>query len=114
LYNERKGGKSYQAAQDLPLHFGLGARSRVEMSEVLWPRRALTKRSNPKSNQIVTIKEGEGLVDRRFPRVRFRPARSEAGMEPRTCVVGQLRLTSIEDPTACQSKAPEYRFHKMS
>jgi len=35
-------------------------------------------------------------------------------MEPRTRVVGQLRLTSIEDPTAGQSKAPEYRLDKMS
>jgi len=72
LYGERKGGMSYQSAQDPRLHFGLGAHSSVEMLEVLWPSGALTKLSNLKSNQILTIKEGEGLVDRSFPRVRFR------------------------------------------
>jgi len=72
LYDERKGGMSYQSAQDPRLHFGLGARSNVEMLEVLWPSGALTKLSNVKSNQIVAIKEGEGLVDRSFPRVRLK------------------------------------------
>lgn len=83
------------------------------MLEILWPSGALTRLSNLKSDQIVTIKEGEGLVGRGFPRVRSgKPVPTQHGTP--NCVVGQLRFTSIEDPTAGQSKAPEYRLDEMS
>ena len=73
LYDERKGGMSYQSAQDPRLHFGLGQRRTVEEVEIKWPSGALTKLTNLKSDQIFAIEEGKGLVIRTFPRV---PAKS--------------------------------------
>jgi hypothetical protein len=70
LYDQRKGGMSYQSAQDPRLHFGLGGRSVVDAIEVIWPSGASTKLARVKSDQIITIKEGAGLVERSFPRIR--------------------------------------------
>jgi hypothetical protein len=69
LYDQRKGGMSYQSAQDPRLHFGLGAQGRVDGLEIVWPSGAVTKLAGIKSDQIVAVKEGEGLVERPFPRV---------------------------------------------
>ena len=73
LYDERKGGMSYQSAQDPRLHFGLGQRRTVEEVEIKWPSGELTKLTNLKSDQILAREEGKGLVARPFPRV---PAKS--------------------------------------
>ena len=72
LYGERKGGMSYQAAQDPRLHFGLGRRSETDAIEVKWPSGTVSKVGKLKSDQIVAIKEDEGLIERPFPRVRER------------------------------------------
>ena len=69
LYEQRKGGMSYQSAQDPRLHFGLGARASVDALEIIWPSGAVTKLAGIKSDQILAVKEGEGIVDRPFPRV---------------------------------------------
>jgi len=69
LYDQRKGGMSYQSAQDPRLHFGLGQRTLVDELEIRWPSGELTKLKNLRCDQILTIKEGQGLVDRPFPRV---------------------------------------------
>src|SRR5256885_16071492 len=61
LYDERKGGMSYQSAQDPRLHFGLGQRRTVEEVEIKWPSGGLTKLSNPKPQQILGTEEGKGL-----------------------------------------------------
>ncbi len=74
LYDEKKGGMSYQSAQDPRLHFGLGQHPTVEEVEVKWPSGELTKLTNIKSDQILAIEEGKGLVDRPFPRVPLRSA----------------------------------------
>jgi hypothetical protein len=70
LYDQRKGGMSYQAAQDPRLHFGLGQRPRVDSLEIIWPSGMTTKIANIKADQIIAIKEGEGIVERPFPRIR--------------------------------------------
>ena len=72
LYEQRKGGMSYQSAQDPRLHFGLGQRVSIDAIEVLWPSGVVTKLINIKSDQIITVKEGTGIVDRPFPRVAAR------------------------------------------
>jgi hypothetical protein len=72
LYDQRKGGMSYQSAQDPRLHFGLGQRAIVDAVEILWPSGVITKLTNLKCNQIIAIREGAGIVERPFPRV---PAR---------------------------------------
>jgi enediyne biosynthesis protein E4 len=70
LYNERKGGMSYQAAQDPRLHFGLGKHSTVDSVEIRWPSGLATSLSDLKSDQIIAVQEAKGLVDRTFPRFR--------------------------------------------
>jgi hypothetical protein len=72
LYDERKGGMSYQSAQDPRVHFGLGEHTTVDSLEIVWPSGMKTKLANLKSDQIITVKEGVGLLNRAFPRVRER------------------------------------------
>ena len=69
LCDQRKGGMSYQSAQDPRLHFGLGQRSTVDSVEVLWPSGTVTKLASIKGDQIIAVKEGVGIVERAFPRV---------------------------------------------
>ena len=72
LYEQRKGGMSYQSAQDSRLHFGLGQRSRIDAVEITWPSGVVTNLSNLKGDQIVAVKEGSGIVERPFPRVSWK------------------------------------------
>jgi hypothetical protein len=69
LYDQREGGMSYQSAQDPRLHFGLGAHATVDALEIKGPSGAVTKFAGIKSDQIISVKEGEGPVERPFPRV---------------------------------------------
>jgi hypothetical protein len=69
LFDERKGGMSYQSAQDPRLHFGLGQRSAIDQIEIKWPSGEFTKLINLKADQILSVEEGKGLVHRPFPRV---------------------------------------------
>jgi len=70
LYDQRKGGMSYQSAQDPRLHFGLGHRTKIDSIEIRWPSGETTKLSNLPADQIISIKEGAGVIPRAFPRVR--------------------------------------------
>ena len=69
LYDQRKGGMSYQSAQDPRLHFGLGPHSSVDTVEIRWPGGSLTKLVNLKSDQIIAVKEGVGIVEHPFPKI---------------------------------------------
>lgn len=69
LYDQRKGGMSYQSAQDPRLHFGLADRQIVDSLHVLWPSGAATTLRNLRADQVITVKEGQGLLDRPFPRI---------------------------------------------
>jgi hypothetical protein len=69
LHDQRKGGMSYQSAQDPRLHFGLGAHSNVDLIEILWPSGSVTRLANVKCDQIIAVKEDVGIVERPFPRV---------------------------------------------
>jgi hypothetical protein len=69
-YDQRKGGMSYQSAQDPRLHFGLGLHTQVDAIEIIWPSGMVTRLVNIKSDQIIAVKEGLGLIDRPFPRPR--------------------------------------------
>ena len=68
LHDQRKGGMSYQSAQDPRLHFGLGRRADVDSLEIIWPSGAVTKLANLRSDQIIAVKEGTGVVAFPFPR----------------------------------------------
>jgi hypothetical protein len=71
-HDQRKGGMSYQSAQDPRLHFGLGGNMLVEEVEIIWPSGTVTKLRNLKSDQILAVKEGVGPIERPFPRLKFR------------------------------------------
>ena len=66
---QRKGGMSYQSAQDPRLHFGLGKHSIADAIEILWPSGVVTKLAKIRADQIIAVEEGKGLVERNFPRV---------------------------------------------
>jgi hypothetical protein len=67
LHEQRKGGMSYQSAQDPRLHFGLGAESKVDLIEIVWPSGLVTKLTGIASDRILAIKEGVGVVNYLFP-----------------------------------------------
>ena len=67
LYDQRKGGMSYQSAQDPRLHFGLGRGKKIDSLEIIWPSGLVTKLSNLKCDQIIAVKEGTGIGGRPFP-----------------------------------------------
>ena len=69
-FEQRKGGMSYQSAQDPRLHFGLGAHAQIDSIEIKWPSGEKTEVKNVKADQIVAIQEGRGTVERNFPLVR--------------------------------------------
>jgi hypothetical protein len=50
----------------------LGAHANVDSLAIIWPSGAVTKLAGIKSDQIIAVKEGEGLVERPFPRVAAR------------------------------------------
>ena len=64
-YDEVRSGGSYLSSSDLRLHFGLGAAKNIDRVEVRWPSGQVdTVRSAP-ADRILTIKEGQGLVESR-------------------------------------------------
>lgn len=69
-HDQKKGGMSYQSAQDPRLHFGLGRHPEVDAVEILWPSGTVTKLEKLKSDQIIAVKEGEGIVERPFPLIK--------------------------------------------
>jgi hypothetical protein len=52
---------SFYSANDPRLHFGLGASSSVDI-EIRWPNGLLEKFKNVGANQLVTLREGTGVV----------------------------------------------------
>jgi enediyne biosynthesis protein E4 len=71
-YDQRKGGMSYQSAQDPRLHFGLGNRTKVDLVEIRWPSGMVTRLENVAADQVIAVKEGVGIVPKEFPRVKAR------------------------------------------
>lgn len=62
LVDEVRSGGSYYSQNDLRVHFGLGNATKIKSIEVKWLSGEIDKISDVASNQIITIKEGAGLV----------------------------------------------------
>ncbi len=62
LYKEVRSGASYLSQSDLRVHFGLGKRTEIDTLEIRWQSGHIERFSNLKSNQILVIKEGHGIV----------------------------------------------------
>ena len=60
--NEVRSGSSYLSQNDLRLHFGLGRRAAVDGLEVSWPSGRVENFEGIPANQVVTIREGSGIV----------------------------------------------------
>jgi hypothetical protein len=62
--NEVHSGTSVMSQSDLRLHFGLGKAEAADVIEVKWPTTQKVERfTKVKANQILTIREGSGIVD---------------------------------------------------
>jgi len=57
-------GSSYLAQNDPRAHFGLGAAQRAERLDIRWPDGASEIVENLPANQIVTVRQGQGIVSR--------------------------------------------------
>jgi len=67
--DEVHSGISVMSQSDLRLHFGLGGAETVDLIEVKWPTTQKIERfTQVKANQILTIREGEGIVASMKPR----------------------------------------------
>jgi hypothetical protein len=63
--DEVHSGGSYLSQSDLRLHFGLEKRTKIDMVEVRWPSGIIDKITNASVNKILTVKEGQGLIDQK-------------------------------------------------
>jgi hypothetical protein len=63
--DEVRSGASYISHSDLRLHFGLGARTKIDSIEVRWPGGAVERITGAPVNKILTVKEGQGLVEQK-------------------------------------------------
>jgi enediyne biosynthesis protein E4 len=67
--DEVHSGTSVMSQSDLRLHFGLGKIQTIDLIEVKWPTtQKIEKFTQIKANQILTIKEGSGIVNRVSPK----------------------------------------------
>ncbi len=63
--DEVHSGTSVMSQSDLRLHFGIGQASKVVLLEVKWPTtQKIEKFTNLEPNQILTIREGHGIIKR--------------------------------------------------
>jgi enediyne biosynthesis protein E4 len=63
--DEVNSGSSVMSQNDLRLHFGLGTAETVDLIEVKWPTtQKLERFTQVKANQIIKIREGEGIVSK--------------------------------------------------
>ena len=57
-----RSGSSYLSSSELVLTFGLGSSAKANVIEIHWPSGAVTRLTNVKADQILTIREGSGII----------------------------------------------------
>jgi hypothetical protein len=60
--DEVRSGGGYFSQNDLRVHFGLGKAEKVELLEIHWPSGQVDRLKDVKPNQLIYVKEGEGIV----------------------------------------------------
>jgi hypothetical protein len=60
--DEVRSGGGYISQSDLRIHFGLGKAEKVDVLEVRWPSGQIDTVKDVKVNQLVHIKEGQGII----------------------------------------------------
>ncbi|MDT4968020.1 MAG: enediyne biosynthesis protein [Acidobacteriota bacterium] len=63
--DEVRSGGSYISQNDLRLHFGLERRTKIDLIEIRWPSGGIDKITNATVNKLLTVKEGQGIVNQR-------------------------------------------------
>jgi hypothetical protein len=63
--DEVRSGGSYISQSDLRLHFGLEKRTKIDLIEIRWPSGVVDKITGANVNKILTIKEGQGLIEQK-------------------------------------------------
>jgi hypothetical protein len=63
--DEVRSGGSYISQSDLRLHFGLEKRTKIDLIEIRWPSGVVDRVTNPGVNKILTVKEGQGLIEQK-------------------------------------------------
>jgi hypothetical protein len=64
LVRDIQSGTSYMSQSDMRAHFGLGNASRAERLEIRWPGGRVDVLQNVDAGQIITVREGEGIIAR--------------------------------------------------
>ena len=62
-FDEVRGGGSYLSQNDLRLHFGLGAATKMESVEVRWPNGNTETFKDVAADKIYTVTEGQGIKE---------------------------------------------------
>jgi hypothetical protein len=57
-----RSGGGYFSQNDLRVHFGIGKAEKVELLEIRWPSGLVETLKGIKPNQLIVVKEGEGIV----------------------------------------------------
>src|SRR5262249_31062274 len=65
LIDEVRSGGSFCSQNDFRIHVGLGPRSRADRIEVAWPSGAKETIDGADADQLVVIREGSGVVERK-------------------------------------------------
>jgi hypothetical protein len=60
--DEVRSGGSYISQNDLRVHFGLGKAEKIDLLEIRWPSGQLDTLKDIKPNQLIFVKETEGIV----------------------------------------------------
>jgi hypothetical protein len=60
--DEVRSGGGYFSQNDLRVHFGLGKAEKVDLLEIRWPSGHVDTLKDVKPNQVIYVKEGEGIV----------------------------------------------------
>ena len=60
--DEVRSGGGYFSQNDLRVHFGLGKAEKVDVLEVRWPSGQVDTLKDIKANQMIFVKEGEGIT----------------------------------------------------
>ncbi|MFS8085165.1 MAG: ASPIC/UnbV domain-containing protein, partial [Acidobacteriota bacterium] len=63
--DEVHSGDSYLSQNDLRLHFGLEKQTKIDLIEVRWPSGTVDKISDAGVNKILTIREGQGVIEQK-------------------------------------------------
>jgi hypothetical protein len=56
-----RSGGSYISQNDLRIHFGLGKADKVDVLEIRWPSGLMDTLKDVKANQLIFVKEGQGI-----------------------------------------------------